>query len=95
MNGTSRLQQVQDDADEVKVIMMENMNKVDERSDKLGDLETRAEDLHEKAKGFEKKTNKVMQQKRCENKKMRYVFIGIGVVVAIVIIITIIFTIVG
>ncbi|KAK5933080.1 hypothetical protein CgunFtcFv8_004736 [Champsocephalus gunnari] len=95
MNGTSRLQRVQDDAEEVKVIMMENMNKVEERSDKLGDLETRAEDLHEKAKVFEKKTNKLMRQKRCENQKMRYVFIGIGVVVTIVIIIAIIVTLVG
>ncbi|XP_033989134.1 vesicle-associated membrane protein 5 [Trematomus bernacchii] len=91
MNGNSHLQRVQDDADEVKVIMMENMNKVDERSDKLGDLETRAEDLHAKAKQFEKKTDKVMQQKHGENKKMRYVFIGIGVVAAIVIIGLIVF----
>ncbi len=38
-NGKSRLQQVQDDVEEVKGIMLENLNKADERSGKLEELE--------------------------------------------------------
>lgn len=44
-NGKSRLQQVQEEVEEVKDIMLDNINKADERSGKLGDLETRADQL--------------------------------------------------
>lgn len=49
-NGKSRLQQAQEDVDEVKVIMLDNLNKADERSGKLEELEDRAEDLLEKVR---------------------------------------------
>lgn len=85
-NGKSRLQQVQGDVEEVKVIMMDNLNKADERNGKLVELEDRADVLLEKSKAFEKTCVKVKQKKRWENKKMKFVFIAIGVVVAVVII---------
>lgn len=44
-NGTSRLQQAQQDVEEVKGIMLDNLNKADERSGKLEDLEGRADEL--------------------------------------------------
>lgn len=44
-SGKSRLQQAQDDVEEVKVIMLDNLNKADERSGKLEDLEDRADQL--------------------------------------------------
>ncbi|XP_051278858.1 vesicle-associated membrane protein 5 [Dicentrarchus labrax] len=94
-NGKSRLQQAQEDVEEVKVIMLDNLSKADERGDKLDDLEGRADELLEKSKTFSKKTNQVKQQKRWENKKMKWLFIGIGVVVAIIIIGLIIFASVG
>ncbi|KAJ8286125.1 hypothetical protein GJAV_G00034820 [Gymnothorax javanicus] len=62
----SRLRQAQEDAEEVKVIMIENMNKVKERSDKLEDIEERAEQLREKSKLFEKTTVKLTGQKKKE-----------------------------
>lgn len=49
-NGKSRLQQAQEDVDEVKVIMLDNLNKADERSGKLEELEDRAEGLLEKVR---------------------------------------------
>lgn len=49
-NGKSRLQQAQEDVDEVKVIMLDNLNKADERSGKLEELEDRADDLLEKVR---------------------------------------------
>lgn len=47
-NGKSRLQQAQEDVKDVTVIMLDNINKADERSGKLGELENRADQLLEK-----------------------------------------------
>ncbi|TMS03337.1 vesicle-associated membrane protein 5 [Larimichthys crocea] len=94
-NGKNRLQQAQEDVEEVKVIMLDNLNKADERAGKLDDLEDRADELLAKSKTFEKTANQVKQKKRWENKKMKIVFIAVGVVAALVIIGLIIFASVG
>lgn len=94
-NGKSRLQQTQEQVEEVTVIMMDNLNKADERAGKLKDLEDRADDLLLKSKTFEKTSNKVKQQKSWENKKMKIIFIAIGVIAALVIVGLIIFAIIG
>ncbi|XP_019949137.1 vesicle-associated membrane protein 5 [Paralichthys olivaceus] len=94
-NGKNRLQQTQEEVEEVKVIMLDNLNKAEERSGKLGELEDRADVLLEKSRAFEKTSHQVKQKKRWENKKMKVVFIGIGVVAALVIVGLIIFAIVG
>lgn len=94
-NGKSRLQQAQDDVEEVKGIMLDNLSKADERAGKLDDLEDRADDLLEKGKAFEKTCKSVKQKKRWENNKMKYIFIGVGVVAGVVIVGLIIFAIVG
>ncbi|XP_068166110.1 vesicle-associated membrane protein 5 isoform X2 [Antennarius striatus] len=94
-NGKSRLQQAQEDVEEVTVIMQDNLNKANERSGKLDDLEGRAEELLAKSKNFEKTTSQVKQKKRWESKKMKYIFIGVGVVAGLIIIGLIIFAIVG
>nr|XP_033474528.1 vesicle-associated membrane protein 5 isoform X1 [Epinephelus lanceolatus] len=93
-NGKSRLQQAHEDVEEVKVIMLDNLQKADERSGKLDDLEDRSVKLEEKSRAFQKTANQVMQKKRWENNKMKVVFIIIGVVAALVIIGLIIFAIV-
>ncbi|CAK6959578.1 vesicle-associated membrane protein 5 [Scomber scombrus] len=85
-NGNSRLKQTQDDVEEVKVIMLDNLNKADERHAKLGELEDRADVLLEKSKGFEKKTHQVKQQKMWENKKVKVIVAVIAATVAVVII---------
>ncbi|CAN9512848.1 unnamed protein product [Ophioblennius macclurei] len=84
MDGKSRLQQVQEGAEEVRVIMLDNMNKVDERGEKLENLEDRAEELLAQGKMFEKKCNQVKKKKMWEDKKMKIIFIGVGVVVVII-----------
>ncbi|XP_057688519.1 vesicle-associated membrane protein 5-like isoform X2 [Corythoichthys intestinalis] len=91
MNGKSRLQQAQEDAEEVKDIMLENLNKAEERSGKLGDLEDRADELLRKSKAFEKKSNQVKETKRWKNKKMKIILIAVAVVVALVVVGLIIF----
>ncbi|KAL7391542.1 hypothetical protein ABVT39_010758 [Epinephelus coioides] len=93
-NGKSRLQQAHEDVEEVKVIMLDNLQKADERSGKLDDLEDRSVKLEEKSRAFQKTANQVMQKKRWENNKMKVVFIVIGVVAALIIIGLIIFAIV-
>lgn len=50
-SGKSRLQQAQEDVEEVKDIMLDNLKKADERSGKLEDLEDRAEQLLAKVGG--------------------------------------------
>ncbi|XP_056147468.1 vesicle-associated membrane protein 5 isoform X2 [Lampris incognitus] len=94
MNGRSRLQQAQEEVEEVKVIMLDNLNKADERSGKLGELENRADELLAKSKAFEKTTQKVKQKKRWESKKMKLVLAGVGVVVVVIVIGIIIYAIV-
>ncbi|XP_041643893.1 vesicle-associated membrane protein 5 [Cheilinus undulatus] len=94
-NGKSRLEQVQEDVEEVKGIMLENLNKTEERGDKLEDLENRADVLLAKSKNFEKTANQVKQKKRWENRRMKVVFIAIGVAVGLVIVGLIIFAIVN
>ncbi|XP_053182219.1 vesicle-associated membrane protein 5 [Scomber japonicus] len=94
-NGNSRLKKTQEDVEEVKVIMLDNLNKADERHVKLGDLEYRADELLEKSKGFEKKTNKVKQQKMWENKKVKVIIAVVAATVALVIIAVVIYSSVG
>ncbi|KAJ8263603.1 hypothetical protein COCON_G00160600 [Conger conger] len=88
-NGKSRLRQAQEEVEEVKVIMLENMNKAEERSGKLGELENRADQLLEKSKAFEKTTKKVKNQKRWENMKMKVVLGGVLAVVVVVVIVVV------
>ncbi|XP_015253817.1 PREDICTED: vesicle-associated membrane protein 727-like [Cyprinodon variegatus] len=85
-NGKNRLQQTQEEVEEVKGIMMDNLNKAEERSGKLNDLEQQAEDLLEKGKVFEKKTHKVKQQKFLENKRMKIVVAAVGVGIGLIIV---------
>ncbi|KAM4579173.1 vesicle-associated membrane protein 5-like [Fundulus diaphanus] len=93
-DGKSRLQQAQEEVEEVKGIMLDNMNKADERSGKLNDLEQQAEELLEKGKVFEKKSHQVKQQKKMANKKMKIVFIVVGVVAGLIVLGLVIFAIV-
>uniref|UniRef100_A0A3B4XFR1 Vesicle-associated membrane protein 5 n=1 Tax=Seriola lalandi dorsalis TaxID=1841481 RepID=A0A3B4XFR1_SERLL len=92
-NGKSRLQQTQEEVEEVRVIMLDNLNKAEERSGKLGELENRADKLLSKT--FEKTSNQVKQKKRWENKRMKILFTVVGVVAALIVFGLIIYAIVG
>ncbi|XP_022606948.1 vesicle-associated membrane protein 5-like [Seriola dumerili] len=94
-NGKSRLQQTQEEVEEVKVIMLDNLNKAEERSGKLGELENRADKLLETSKTFEKTSNQVKRKKMWENKRMKLLFIVVGVVAALILFGLIIYAIVG
>ncbi|MCJ8746666.1 hypothetical protein PDJAM_G00144250, partial [Pangasius djambal] len=85
-NGRSQLQQAQQDVEEVREIMLENLNKASEREGKLGDLENRADQLLEQSKVFSKTANQVKQKKQWENMKMKVILaVIVGVVVVAVV----------
>ncbi|XP_051962770.1 vesicle-associated membrane protein 5-like [Xyrauchen texanus] len=90
-NGQSRLRQAQEDVEEVKIIMLDNLNKTEERSGKLGELDNRAEQLLQKSKGFSRTATKVKQKKRWENIKYKVI---IGVVVVLIIIVSVVVTVI-
>ncbi|XP_067296278.1 vesicle-associated membrane protein 5 [Pseudorasbora parva] len=88
-NGQSRLRQAQEDVEEVKVIMLDNLNKSEQRSAKLGELENRAIQLEQQSKKFSKTSTKVKQKKRLENMKYKVIMGGVVAVVLIVIILAV------
>ncbi|XP_057686922.1 vesicle-associated membrane protein 5-like [Corythoichthys intestinalis] len=85
-NGKSQLQQAQEDAEEVGAIMLDNMNKAQERHWKLDDLDERAEALLQKSKVFEKTTRQVKESRMKKAKCKKLIIIIIVVVVVLVII---------
>uniref|UniRef100_A0A3B1IK05 Vesicle-associated membrane protein 5 n=1 Tax=Astyanax mexicanus TaxID=7994 RepID=A0A3B1IK05_ASTMX len=86
-NGESRLKQAREDVDEVKIIMLDNMNKAREREGKLGELENRADELEKKSKVFCKTAVQVKQKKRWENMKWKLIAAGISAAVIVILII--------
>lgn len=86
MNGKSRLQQAQEDVEEVKGIMLDNLNKAEERTGKLGELEDRAEVLLEQGKSFAKTAGKVKRKKQWEDIRLKVLIAAVvsGVLVVII-----------
>ncbi|XP_026997698.2 vesicle-associated membrane protein 5 [Tachysurus fulvidraco] len=85
-NGRSQLQQAQQDVDEVRDIMLENLTKASEREGKLGDLENRADQLLEQSKVFSKTANQVKQKKQWEHMRMKVILaVIVGVVLLVVV----------
>ncbi|KAG5272648.1 hypothetical protein AALO_G00167820 [Alosa alosa] len=84
---TDKLQQVQQDVEEVKVLMVENVNKADERGDKLTDLDERAAKLLNSSHSFHKQSKKVLVKQKRENLKGKIGIIAIVVVLFLIIII--------
>ncbi|XP_053466469.1 vesicle-associated membrane protein 3-like isoform X1 [Ictalurus furcatus] len=91
--GKGQLQQLQEDADQVVVIMQQNFNKVGEREEKLEELDKRADALLKSGKQFRKSTRKVRRKTETENARLRCknwrVIAGIVVLIIIITIIII------
>lgn len=88
-NTERRLQHVQQTVDEVTVIMHENLDKVEERGEKMQDLDKRAELLRSKSQKFSKTAVKVKRRKWWENTKMKLLLGAVILVVVVVLIIII------
>ncbi|KPP61231.1 vesicle-associated membrane protein 5-like [Scleropages formosus] len=76
-SGNSRLEKVHQEVDEVKTIMLDNINKNEERSGKLKELEDRADQVCVKSKSFRRTTVRVKQQSQWKNRKMKILLIAI------------------
>uniref|UniRef100_A0AAZ3REG0 V-SNARE coiled-coil homology domain-containing protein n=1 Tax=Oncorhynchus tshawytscha TaxID=74940 RepID=A0AAZ3REG0_ONCTS len=87
--NNNQQRKVQEEAEEVKVIMMDNMEKTEERKEKVQDLDERAGEL--KSKSFHKTAMKVQKQMKCDNVKASWKLIAVvGAMAAIIIIVAII-----
>lgn len=84
----SKIDMCQREAEEVTVLMKNNVDKVFEREGKLANLEVRSEELKIMASDFQKTAQTVERKTRWE--KWRWYFICAAIVLVIVIIIIII-----
>ncbi|XP_053196044.1 vesicle-associated membrane protein 8 isoform X2 [Scomber japonicus] len=82
----SKLDQVQGQVNEVKVILKDNINKVLERGDRLDDLIGKTDDLQASADSFQKTSTRVARKYWWKNVKLMII---IGVIVVIIIILII------
>ncbi|XP_053125750.1 vesicle-associated membrane protein 5 [Hemicordylus capensis] len=87
--GEHQLKALQEEADGVKDIMLENYNKVLDREGKLTELDQRADDLRNQSSAFSKTTQTLAWKKRWENMKWK-IILGVGVAVIMVVLLAII-----
>ncbi|XP_067114074.1 vesicle-associated membrane protein 8 isoform X1 [Osmerus mordax] len=87
-SAPAKLDQVQGQVNEVKVILKDNINKVLERGEKLDDLIDKTDDLRSTADTFQRTSARVARKYWWKNTK---IMIIIGVVVVIVVILIILF----
>ncbi|XP_062409399.1 vesicle-associated membrane protein 7 isoform X1 [Sardina pilchardus] len=85
-SSPSKVSQVQDQVNDVKVILKDNINKVLERGERLDDLIDKTDDLQATADSFQKTSTRVARKYWWKNIKMMII---IGVIVAIIIILII------
>ncbi|XP_016360451.1 vesicle-associated membrane protein 8-like [Sinocyclocheilus anshuiensis] len=81
-----KLNQVQDQVNDVKVILKDNINKVLERGERLDDLIGKTDDLQATADSFQRTSTRVARKMWWRNTKMMII---IGVVVLAIIILII------
>lgn len=82
----SKLEQAQQQVNEVVGIMRVNVEKVLERDQKLSELDSRADALQEGGKRFEQQAQKLKRKYWWKNIKMMIIMGVIGVVILIIII---------
>ncbi|KAA8584298.1 vesicle-associated membrane protein 8 isoform X2 [Sander vitreus] len=86
--STAKLDQVQGQVNEVKVILKDNISKVLERGDRLDDLIGKTDDLQASADSFQRTSTRVARKYWWKNIKMMII---IGVIVLIIVILIILF----
>lgn len=82
----TKLSQVQDQVNDVKVILKDNINKVMERGERLDDLIGKTDDLQATADSFQRTSSRVARKMWWKNTKMM-IIIGVVVLAIIVLII--------
>ncbi|KAG8574608.1 hypothetical protein GDO81_009247 [Engystomops pustulosus] len=88
---SKKLEECQRNAEEVKILMKENVDKVFEREGKLENLEHRSNELKDMASSFQKTAQTVERKTRWEKWRW-YIIAGVIFLLVIIIIIIIIAT---
>ncbi|XP_053320464.1 vesicle-associated membrane protein 5 [Spea bombifrons] len=88
--STQDLEMCQRQADEVKVLMKDNVEKVIEREGKLSELEGRSADLLNLANKFQKTSKTVERHTRWQKWRCYVIFGGIVLLVVVILIIVIV-----
>ncbi|XP_038589979.1 vesicle-associated membrane protein 8 [Micropterus salmoides] len=86
--SSAKIDQVQSQVNEVKVILKDNISKVLERGDRLDDLIDKTGDLQASADSFQRTSTRVARKYWWKNIKMMII---IGVIVLIIVILIILF----
>ncbi|TDH02371.1 hypothetical protein EPR50_G00171980 [Perca flavescens] len=86
--SAAKLDEVQGQVNEVKVILKDNISKVLERGDRLDDLIGKTDDLQASADSFQRTSTRVARKYWWKNIKMMII---IGVIVLIIVILIILF----
>lgn len=82
----SKVQKVQREVDEVQHIVVENINKLVERGERVDVLVEKSENLSVEARQFKKKTVLLKQRMWCQNAKLTMVLVCIAVTIVAVVI---------
>lgn len=77
MAENSRVNDLNRQMDDVKVVMKDNIGKVLERGDKIEVLQDRAEGLEQTAQNFQRTTNRVKRREIWRNRKMTIIIAGV------------------
>ncbi|KAM4036451.1 vesicle-associated membrane protein 5 [Anomaloglossus baeobatrachus] len=86
---SQKLEECQRNADEVKVLMKDNVDKIFEREGKLDNLEVRADELKNMAMNFQKTAQTVERKTYWEKWRWYLIFGGIVLLLIIIVIIVI------
>jgi len=85
----SKLSKVKAQMDQVKSIMMENIDKVIDRGQQVDELVTRTEQLHDGAADFRRGGERLRRKMWYQNMKMKLIVLGIIVALIVIIILSI------
>eukprot|EP00052_Salpingoeca_macrocollata_P025276 m.230037 g.230037 ORF g.230037 m.230037 type:complete len:96 (+) comp22404_c0_seq2:2240-2527(+) len=85
-----KLKQAQDEVDQVVGIMRQNVEKVLERDQKLGDLEDRSDALKDGASRFQSSSRKLKNQMWWKNMKFMLILAAVIIIILIIIVVVIV-----
>jgi hypothetical protein len=85
----SRLSRVKAQVDQVKGIMLENIDKVIDRGEQIDGLVTRTEQLHDQAADFRQQGARVRRKMWYQNMKVKLIVLGIVIALILIIILSV------
>nr|CAB3462760.1 unnamed protein product [Digitaria exilis] len=85
----SRLSKVKAQVNQVKGVMMENIDKVIDRSEQIDGLVTRTEQLHDQAADFRQQGARVRRKMWYQNMKIKLIVLGIVIALILIIILSV------